>query len=41
MYVDLSDLNEARPKDCYPFPRIDQLIDITSGHELLSFTDGY
>ncbi|XP_073153808.1 uncharacterized protein [Henckelia pumila] len=31
----------ACPKDCYPLPRIDQLADSTSGHELLSFLDVY
>src|SRR5262249_47336376 len=41
MCVDFTDLNKATPKDCYPLPRIDQLVDATSGHELLSFLDAY
>ena len=39
MCIDYSDLNRACPKDFYPLPNIDQLIDATSGHELLSFMD--
>ncbi|XP_075473815.1 uncharacterized protein LOC142504851 [Primulina tabacum] len=41
MYVDLRDLNKACPKDHYPLSRIDQLVDSTSGFELLSFMDAY
>ncbi|XP_075515705.1 uncharacterized protein LOC142550517 [Primulina tabacum] len=41
MGVDFRDLNKACPKDCYPLPRIDQLVDSTSGFELLSFMDAY
>ncbi|XP_073307094.1 uncharacterized protein [Primulina huaijiensis] len=41
MCVDLRDLNKACPKDCYPLPRIDQLVDSTSGCELLSFLNAY
>ncbi|KAL0455236.1 UNVERIFIED_CONTAM: hypothetical protein Slati_0862800 [Sesamum latifolium] len=36
MCIDFRDLNKACPKDFYPLPRIDQLIDSTSGCELLS-----
>ncbi|KAL5577628.1 hypothetical protein UlMin_019327 [Ulmus minor] len=39
--VDFTDLNKACPKDSFPLPRIDQLIDATAGHELLSFMDAY
>ncbi|XP_058106490.1 uncharacterized protein LOC131249739 [Magnolia sinica] len=39
--VDYSDLNRACPKDSFPLPRIDQLVDSTAGHELLSFLDTY
>ena len=35
------DLNKACPKDCYPLPRIDLLVDATAGHSLLSFMDAY
>ncbi|CAL8094102.1 unnamed protein product [Prunus armeniaca] len=34
-------LNKACPKDSFPLPRIDQLVDATAGHELLSFMDSY
>ena len=37
--VDFIDLNKACPKDSFPLPRIDQLVDATSGHRLLSFMD--
>ncbi|XP_073041770.1 uncharacterized protein [Primulina eburnea] len=41
MCVDFRDLNKACPKDCYLLPRIDQLVDSTSGYELLCFMDAY
>lgn len=41
MCVDFTDLNKACPKDCYPLPRIDQLVDSTSGHARLTFTDAF
>ncbi|KAK0603822.1 hypothetical protein LWI29_009058 [Acer saccharum] len=41
MCVDFTDLNKAFPKDSFPLPRIDQLVDATAGHELLSFMDAY
>ncbi|XP_073067283.1 uncharacterized protein [Primulina eburnea] len=41
MCVDFRDLNKACPKDHYPLPRIDQLVDSTSGYELMSFMDAY
>ena len=40
-YLDFTDLNKAYPKDSFPLPRIDQLVDMTSRHELLSFMDAY
>ncbi|KAL0415853.1 UNVERIFIED_CONTAM: hypothetical protein Slati_3417200 [Sesamum latifolium] len=39
MCVDFRDLNKACPKDYHPLPRIDQLVDTTSGGELLSMMD--
>ena len=39
--MDFTDLNKACPKDSYPFPRIDQLMDSTKGHKLLSFMDAF
>ena len=41
MCVDFTDLNKACPKDSYPLPRIDQLVDSTAGHKLLSFMDAF
>lgn len=39
--IDFSNLNQACPKDSFPLPRIDQLVDATTGQELLSFMDAY
>ncbi|XP_019241988.1 PREDICTED: uncharacterized protein LOC109222033 [Nicotiana attenuata] len=39
--VDFTDLNKACPKDSFPLSHIEQLIDATAGHELLSFSDAY
>ena len=39
MCVDYTSLNKACPKDPFPLPRIDQIIDSTSGCEILSFLD--
>ena len=39
--VDFTDLNKACPNDSFPLPRIDQLVNATVGHELLSFMDAY
>ena len=41
MCIDFTDLNKACSKDDFPLPRIDQLVDSTSGCELLSFFDAY
>ena len=35
--VDFTDLNKACPKDPFPLPRIDQLVDATAGHSQMSF----
>ena len=39
MCINFKKLKKAYPKDSYPLPRIDQLVDATSGHELLTFID--
>ena len=39
MCVDFTDLNKACPKDSFPLPRIDQLVDSTAEHKLLTFMD--
>ena len=41
MCVDFTDLNKACPKDSYPLPHIDQLVESTAGHKLLSFMDAF
>ncbi|XP_074328071.1 uncharacterized protein LOC141665984 [Apium graveolens] len=41
MCVDYTSLNSACPKDSYPLPNIDQLIDATSGHIMLSFINAF
>ncbi|XP_057760925.1 uncharacterized protein LOC130981349 [Arachis stenosperma] len=41
MCVDYSDLNKACPKDCFPLPNIDALVDATAGYRYLSFMDAY
>ena len=39
--VDFRDLNKASPKDDFPLPHIDMLIDSMIGHSMLSFMDGF
>jgi len=39
--VDFTDLNKACPKDSYPLPKFDKLVDATAGHALLSFMDAF
>ena len=41
MCIDFTDLNKACPKNSFPLPRIDQLVDSTVGHKLLSFMDAF
>uniref|UniRef100_A0A2N9GLJ3 Uncharacterized protein n=1 Tax=Fagus sylvatica TaxID=28930 RepID=A0A2N9GLJ3_FAGSY len=39
--IDFTDLNKACPKDPFPLPRIDQLVDSASRHARLSFLDAF
>ena len=39
--VDFTDLNKACPKDPFPMPRIDQLVDAIVGHPRMSFLDAF
>ena len=39
--VDFMDLNNACPKDSFPLPRIDRLVDSTVEHKLLTFMDAF
>nr|XP_025665327.1 uncharacterized protein LOC112764025 [Arachis hypogaea] len=41
MCVDFTDLNKACPKDAYPLPCIDTLVDNSCGYDTLSFMDAY
>jgi len=41
MFVDFRDLNKASPKDDFPLPHIDILVDNIAGHALLSFMDSF
>ncbi|KAM6541683.1 hypothetical protein CsatB_006130 [Cannabis sativa] len=39
--IDLFDLNKTCLKDCFPLPKIDQLVDAFAKYELMSFMDAY
>ena len=39
--IDFIDVNKACPKDSFPLPHIDLIIDAIAGHELLSFMDAF
>ena len=41
MCVDFTDLNQAYRKDSFPLLRIDQFVDSTAGHKLLTFMDAF
>ena len=41
MCVDFKYLNKSGPKDDFPLPHIDVLVDNIAGHALLSFMDGF
>ena len=39
--VDYMNLNDACPKDSFPLPCIDQIVDASTGHGMLSFLDAF
>jgi hypothetical protein len=39
--IDFTDLNKAYPKDPFPLPCIDQIVDSTAGCDLLCFLDAF
>ena len=39
--MDSTDLNKACPKDPFPMPQINQLVDATVGHPWMSFLDAF
>jgi len=41
MFVDYTDLNKACPRDAYPLPNIDRLVDGATGNKVLSFLNAY
>jgi hypothetical protein len=41
MCTDYTDLNKACPKDPFPLPCIDKLVDYSAGYKYLSFLDAY
>ena len=41
MFVDFTNLNKVCPKDSYPLPKINVLVDSTARHQLLSFMDAF
>jgi len=41
MCMDFTNLNKACLKDSYPLPWIKLLVDLTTGHQLLSFMDAF
>ena len=41
LYIDFTEINRACPKDSFPLPRIDLIVDATAGHQLLSFMDTF
>ena len=41
MCIDYTDLNKACPKDSYPLPSIDRLVDGASDQAVIRFLDAY
>ena len=39
--IDFTYINKSCPKDSFPLPQIDLIVDATAGHELLSFMDAF
>ena len=39
--IDFTNVNRVCPKDSFPLPRIDLIVDATASHELLSFMDAF
>ena len=39
--MDSMDLNDACPKDSFPLPRIDHIVDASAGNSMLSFLDAF
>lgn len=41
MCIDFIDFNKAYPKDSFPLPKIDQLVDSTIGYGIFSFMNAF
>ena len=41
MCVDFTNFKNVLLKDSFPLPKINQLVDSTAGHELLTFMDAF
>ena len=41
MCIDFTNLNKTCPKDSYPLPRVNVLVNSTARHQLLSFMDAF
>ena len=39
--IDFRDVNQACPKDDFPLPNLNTLVDVIAGHEMFSFMDGF
>ena len=39
--INFTDINRECPKDSFPLPRIELIVDATTGHELLNFMDAF
>ena len=39
--IDFTDLNKSCPKDLFPLPHINKMVDATAGHQLMSFMDAF
>jgi hypothetical protein len=39
MYIDFTSLNKASPKDNFPLPRIDKIVDSVAGCEVMPLLD--
>lgn len=41
IWTDFRDLNKACPKDDFPLPSINTIVDLTARHDMLSLMDGF
>ena len=41
VWIDFTDLNKSGPKDPFPLPHIDKLVDATAGYQIMRFMDAF